>query len=315
LNTNNFPSQTTGATTAIPGIDQENGRPAGGAAEAGSWSQFRLDRQSPSYWRVNFHHPPINTLTAQTMIELKEIVDLIEGNPELNVVVFRSENPDFFIAHYDLEHDPKKTSSLPLGPTGLPLWLDVTTRLSRAEAVSIACIRGRARGAGSEFVLACDLRFASRENCLLGQFEVGSGLIPGGGPMARLSRLVGRGRALEILLVGEDFDGPRAEKYGYVNRAISDDRLDEEVEAMALRLASFDHQAIARIKSYVNQVTLPGNDELLPPLGDFRKAMARSETGARLARLEELGLNTESDFERRLGTRIVEAGQGPSKER
>ena len=136
-------------------------------------------------------------------------------------------------------------------------WLDLLVRLSRAPVVSIASIRGRARGAGSEFVLACDLRFASRENTLLGQFEVGIGVVPGGGPMARLARLVGRGRALEILLVADDLDGPRAEQYGYVNRVIADDQLDDEVEAIASRLARFDHDAIARTKSYVDQVTLP----------------------------------------------------------
>jgi enoyl-CoA hydratase/carnithine racemase len=108
-------------------------------------------------------------------------------------------------------------------------------------------------------VLACDLRFASRENTLLGQLEVGVGVVPGAGPMAGLSRLVGRGRALEILLVADDFDGPRAEQYGYVNRLIADDRLDDEVEEIASRLARFDHDAIARAKSYVDRVTLPAD--------------------------------------------------------
>jgi enoyl-CoA hydratase/carnithine racemase len=111
------------------------------------------------------------------------------------------------------------------------------------------------------FALACDLRLVSRENTLMGQFEVGAGFIPGGGPMARLSRLVGRGRALEILLVADDFDGPRAEQYGYVNRTVADVDLDEEVERIATRLAVFDHQAIARTKSYVDQVTLPPEAE------------------------------------------------------
>ena len=106
-------------------------------------------------------------------------------------------------------------------------------------------------------MLACDLRFASRENALLGHFEVGTGVIPGGGAMARLSRLVGRGRALGLLLVADDLDGPRAADYGYVNREIADDRLDEEIEAIAARLARFDHDAIARTKSYVDRVTLP----------------------------------------------------------
>ena len=152
---------------------------------------------------------------------------LIEEDPDLNVVVFDSAIPDFYLAHYDLEHDPGRTAALPAGPTGMHAWLDLLVRLSRAPVVSIASIRGRARGAGSEFVLACDLRFASRENTVLGQFEVGTGVVPGGGPMARLSRLVGRGRALEILLVADDLDGPRAEQYGYVNRVIADDQLDD----------------------------------------------------------------------------------------
>ncbi len=129
-------------------------------------------------------------------------------------------------------------------------WLDLLVRLSRASAVSIASIRGRARGAGSEFVLACDLRFASDENTLLGHFD--AGVVAGGGPMAQLSRLVGRGRALEILLVADDLDGRRAEQYGYVNRLIADDELDAEVSAIASRLARFDHDAIARTKSYVH---------------------------------------------------------------
>jgi enoyl-CoA hydratase/carnithine racemase len=224
---------------------------------------------------VTFDHPPINTITATTIRELSELVDLIERDTQLNVVVFDSANPDFFLAHYDLEDDPKKTFALPPGPTGMPAWLDLTVRLSRAPVVSIASIRGRARGAGSEFVLACDLRFPSRENTVLGQFEVGAGFMPGGGPMARLSRLVGRGRALEILLVAADFDGPRAGQYRYVNRAIADDKLYEEVEAIASRLARFDREAIARTKSYVDQITLPSDTELPPALADFRQAARR----------------------------------------
>jgi enoyl-CoA hydratase/carnithine racemase len=123
--------------------------------------------------------------------------------------------------------------------------------------ISIACIRGRVRGAGSEFALACDLRFASRENAWLGHFEVGSAGARGPGATARLSRLVGRGRALEILLGADELDGPRAERYGYINRAIADDRLDDEVDEIASRLADCDHDAIAQTKSYVDEVTSP----------------------------------------------------------
>src|SRR5215468_9248501 len=224
--------------------------------EASSWTHLKLERRSAAYWRVTFDHPPINTITATTVTELSDLVELIERDTQLNVIVFDSANPDFFLAHYDTENDPRKTTALPPGPTGMHPWLDLTARLSRAPVVSIAAIRGRARAAGSEFVLACDLRFAARETTLIGQFEVGAGFVPGGGPMARLSRLVGRGRALEILLVADDLDGPRAEQYGYVNRLIADNQLDAEVAAIASRLARFDHDAIARTKAYVDQVTL-----------------------------------------------------------
>jgi enoyl-CoA hydratase/carnithine racemase len=238
----------------IDASPSNNGR--GSEAWSRPWTHFSVDRRSLGYCRVTFDHPPINTITATTVAELSELVGLIEEDPDLNVVVFDSANPDFYLAHYDVEHDASRTAALPAGPTGMHAWLDLLVRLSRAPVVSIAAIRGRARGAGSEFVLACDLRFASRENTLLGQFEVGTGVVPGGGPMARLARLVGRGRALEILLVADDFDGPRAEQYGYVNRVIADDQLDDEVDQVASRLARFDHDAIARTKSYVDQVTL-----------------------------------------------------------
>ena len=282
-----------------------NGR--GSETWLGSWTHLSVERRSRSYCRVTFDHPPINTITATTVAELAELVGLIEQDPDLNVVVFDSANPDFYLAHYDTEHDPARTAALGVGPTGMHAWLDLLVRLSRAPVVSIASIRGRARGAGSEFVLACDLRFASRENALLGQFEVGAGVVPGGGPMARLSRLVGRGRALEILLVADDLDGPRAEQYGYVNRAIADDRLDHEVDEIASRLARFDHDAIARTKSYVDRVTLPADSEFPPALADFFQMLGLPRQREQSARLEALGLNTDSDLERRLGQRVVES--------
>jgi enoyl-CoA hydratase/carnithine racemase len=272
-----------------------------------SWTHFRIDRPSASYCRVTFNHPPINTITATTIVELIELVGLIEQDPDLNVIVFDSANPDFYLAHYDTEHHLGRTVASPRGSTGVHAWLDLLVRLSRAPVVSIASIRGRARGAGSEFVLACDLRFASRENTLLGHFEVGIGVVPVGGPMARLPRLIGRGRALEVLLVADDLDGPRAERYGYVNRVIADDRLDEEVEAIATRLARFDGDAIARTKSYVDQVTLPAESEFGPALADFQELRGRPRQREQLARLEALGWGVDGDLERRLGPRVVES--------
>jgi enoyl-CoA hydratase/carnithine racemase len=223
----------------IDASPSSNGR--GGDSWSWSWTHFSVDRRSPGYCRVTFDHPPINTITAMTVAELTELVGLIESDRDLNVVVFNSANPDYYLAHYDVEHDPRRHA-----------WLDLLARLSRAPVVSIASIRGRARGAGSEFVLACDLRFASREHTLLAQPEVGAGTAPAAG----LARLVGRGRALEILLVADDLDGPRAEQYGYVNRTIADEWLADEVEDIASRLARVDREALARTKSYVDQVTL-----------------------------------------------------------
>jgi enoyl-CoA hydratase/carnithine racemase len=216
-----------------------NGR--GSAAWFQPWTHIRFDRRSPGYCRVTFHHPPINAITATTVAELAELVGLIEEDQDLNVVVFDSANPDFYLADS-------------AGPHAMHAWLDLLVRLSRAPVVSIASIRGRARGAGSEFVGACDLRFASRENASLGHFQVGTGVVAGRGPTATLCRLVGRGRALEIALVADDLDGPRAEQYGYVNRLVADDRLEEEVDQIASRLAGFDHDAIARTKSCLDQV-------------------------------------------------------------
>jgi enoyl-CoA hydratase/carnithine racemase len=248
-----------GAGTASP---SDNGR--GSDLWCETWMHFQLERPSAGYCRVTFDHPPINTITATTVAEFTELVGLIEQDPDLNVVVFTSANPDFYLAHYDVEHDSAGTAALPAGPTGMNAWLDLLVRLARAPVVSIASVRGCARGAGSEFVLACDLRFASRERTLLGQFEVATGLVPEGSPMARLPRLVGRGRALEILL-GDDCDGPRAEQYGYVNRVISDAELDDEVDAIASRLAEFEHEAIARTKSYVDRL-MSADSELPRPI-------------------------------------------------
>jgi enoyl-CoA hydratase/carnithine racemase len=238
----------------------DNGR--GSEAWSWSWTDFSVDRPSSGYCRVTFNHPPINTITSTTIAELTELAGLVEQDPDLNVVVFDSANRDFYLAHYEEENDPGGSAVLPAGQTVMSAWIDALVRISRAPVVSIASIRGRARGVGSEFVLACDLRFASREHTLLGQFEVGLGLVPWGGAMARLSRLVGRARALELLLVADDLDGPRAEQYGYVNRVITDDQLDDEVDQIASRLARFEHEAISRTKSYVDQVTLPTKSEL-----------------------------------------------------
>jgi enoyl-CoA hydratase/carnithine racemase len=175
--------------------------------------------------------------------------------------------------------------------------MDTFVRLSKSPVVSIAKIRGRVRGASSEFVLACDMRFASRENTFLGQPEVGVGVTPGGGGTERLPLLVGRGRALEIILSANDFDGDTAERYGYVNRALPDNELDPFVDALARRIASFDRRAIAAAKNLVNQVSLPSAGRLLDALKTFQTALTWPETQQRIQALFKRGLQREGEFE------------------
>jgi enoyl-CoA hydratase/carnithine racemase len=269
-----------------------------------SSSHLAVERVAPQYMRVAFDHGPINTITADTVVELSRLVDEIERDDDLTVVVFTSRNREYFLAHYDTEGDPAKTLSMPPGPTGMHPWLDVTARLSRAPVVSIASIRGRARGAGSEFVLATDIRLAG-DKAILGQFEVGTGIVPGGGTIARLPRLIGRGRALEVLLVADDIEAALAERYGYVNRVVADDRLEQETDRMARRLASFDKQAIAETKALADAASLPDDAELAPALTAFFASAGRPAAQARVAALAAHGYGQDSELERRLGELVT----------
>jgi enoyl-CoA hydratase/carnithine racemase len=183
---------------------------------------FSLDRSTPSLWRVTFNNPPINLIDPAMIVALHDLLAEIERDNRVAVVVFASADADFFLAHYDIAADQSAFKALPAARTPFHHWANLLIRLSRSRAVTISAIRGRARGAGSEFVLATDVRFASRERAVLGQFEVGFAAVPGGGPLTRLPGMVGRGRAFEILLGGEDFDGGLAERYGYVNRSVPD---------------------------------------------------------------------------------------------
>ena len=152
----------------------------------GNAKQVRLVKRSPMYWRVTFDHPPLNIFGPETIPQLNEIVTALETNKWLKVVVFDSAVEGFFLTHYDFLAKLEDSTSLPPGPTGLQQLPDMLVRISRAPVVSIAMIRGRATGVGSELALASDMRFASREKAVLSQWEVGAALVPGGGPMARL---------------------------------------------------------------------------------------------------------------------------------
>src|SRR6201985_1013465 len=197
-----------------------------------SASHLRVIEEAPAYWRVVFDNPPLNIMDADMFEGLQALLARMDASPGLRVVVFESASPDFYLAHFDLTGRIGNITTA-VGTSGLPILIDTFVRLTTSPVVSIARIRGCVRGASSEFTLACDMRFASCENTRLGQPEVGVGLHPGGGGAERLPHLVGRGRALEIVLGANDFDGDTAERYGYVNRALPDAELDAFVDGLA----------------------------------------------------------------------------------
>lgn len=292
----------TGMAAAGPAC-AEDAAPAsrGQAVSVEASRQIRLVRVTPHYWRVTFHNPPFNIYGPETMPQLNAVVTAIETDPDVKVVVFDSDVPDFFLTHYNFVPPLSDTTRLPPGPTGLPPLPDMLVRLSTAPVVSIALIRGRATGVGSELALASDLRFASREKAILSQWEIGASLVPGGGPMSRLPRLMGRGRALEVLLTGNDIDGELAERYGYVNRSLPDAELDAFVDTMARRIAGFDKQSIADIKRLVDASSLPTNEQIGAEWDGFIGSVQRPQAQRRIKRLMEIGLQEKADVEKRLG--------------
>ena len=272
--------------------------------------QFHVEEVLPSYWRVTFDNGPVNLLDPDTIDQLGELIGRIETSPDLTVVVFRSDKPGYFMAHWDFLADNARVAKMQPGPTGLHPYLDNFVRLSKLPVATICQIRGRARGAGSEFVLATDIRFAS-EKAVLGQFEVGVGAVPGGGPMARLGRLVGRGRALEILLGGDDIPAALAAEYGYVNRVIADAEIEGFTDAFARRIAAFDKVAVAGIKQLVDVATLPEDGEFAPGLQAYFATAGRPENQPFAQLLLNNGLQQPDGIETDLGTAIGKLRQDP----
>jgi enoyl-CoA hydratase/carnithine racemase len=263
-------------------------------------AQIRIEPSSASYWRVIIDNPPFNIFGPDTMPQLAQVVDALESDPHVKVVVFESAVPGFFLTHYDFVPPLEATTSMPPGPTGMPPLPDMLVRIGRSSVISIAKIRGRASGVGSELALASDMRFASNEKALLSQWEIGAALVPGGGPMTRLSRLIGRGRALEVLTSGNDFDGGLAERYGYVNRSMPDNELDDFVDGLAKRISLFDKQSLAAIKQHVNAQTLPPDASVAPEWDAFIASVGRPAAQEKIAQLMELGLQKNADVETRL---------------
>ncbi len=283
-----------------------------------STTPVRVIEETSAYWRVLFDYPPFNIMDATIFEGLQDLLARMDSSPGLRVVVFESANPEFYLAHFDLTGKLGNITTA-VGRSGLPILMDTFVRLTTSPVVSLAKIRGCVRGACSEFVLACDMRFASRENTLLGQPEVGVGVHPGGGGAERLPHLVGRGRALEIILGANDFDGDTAERYGYVNRSLPDAELDGFVDALARRIASFDRQALAAAKNLVNQVSLPPADRLLDAFTSFGAALTWPEAQQRIQAVVERGLQRDANFEKAwpevLGNLVATQKQGQSNDK
>jgi enoyl-CoA hydratase/carnithine racemase len=263
-------------------------------------AQLRITRRSPAYWRVTIDNPPINVMGPEMVREFQEVIDALESDEQVRVVVFDSAVDEYFLNHSDFTGNLEDLTSMPAGKTGLPPWPDFLVRLTRLPVASIALIRGRATGNGSEITLSCDMSFASREKAIISQWEAGVGMVPGGGPMARLPQLIGRNRALEVLLSSEDIRAEQAEAYGYINRALPDAELDAYVDALATRISNFDKWAIANIKRLVNTSLAPdvemgaGWDACIASLG---RPAAQNGIKALMAQ----GFHKPGDVENRLG--------------
>jgi enoyl-CoA hydratase/carnithine racemase len=265
-------------------------------------SQFNINRTYPGRWTITFNNPPINMFLPETIIELGAVMTELEADPSVKVVVFQSANPEFFIAHLDVAKAVEQ-------PGVLDLWRGFVLRLASMPVVSIAKIRGRTRGIGNEFVLACDMRFASRQNAVFGNPEVGVGLIPGGGALEWLPRLVGRSRALEFVLSADDFDADIAERYGWVNRTLDDKDLDSFVDALAKRLASFGGKTLATAKAQINRFGMPTAAELQSSNDMIFPMLAWPDAQARRRKLRNSGYGVRSDFELNFGRYLPGFGQ------
>lgn len=270
-----------------------------------STPRLRVTAVTPAYWRVTLDNPPINLYDPEMFAELRTLMHRIEADGELKVVVFDSANPDFFCAHYDMV----RGSVAPDLPDAAPFseWPAFVTRLAHSRVVSIACIRGRARGHGSELALACDMRFASRENAVFAQIEMGVCVVPGGGGTEWLSVLAGRSRTLEIILGADDFDAATAETYGWINRALPDAELDAFVDNLARRVARFEKRNLELAKKLVNaRAAMPTEAERWSSNQAFIGTTQWPEPRKIVGELMKLGLQADSDMERRLGFHVGE---------
>ena len=235
--------------------------------------------------------PPMNLLGPELVRDLVSLIQRAEADKTFKVLVFRSADPDYFISHVDLTQVAAyRAEAAKL--TGEPSIALLFRHLSASRLVTIAQIEGRVRSAGSEFVLACDMRFAARESAIFAQFESAFGLIPGGGATQYLARIMGRARALEVLLSAEDYDAELAERYGWINRALPASTLSDFVTALARRIARFPAAGQVAIKDRINGITLAPTDDFRRDSDLFGEGVQTAETQRLIETAMKRGLQT-----------------------
>jgi enoyl-CoA hydratase/carnithine racemase len=235
--------------------------------------------------------PPMNLLGPELVRDLVAVIQRAEADPGYKVLVFRSGDPDYFISHVDLTRVAEyRQEAAKL--TGVPSIALLFRHLSASRLVTIAQIEGRVRSGGSEFVLACDMRFAARESAVFAQFESAFGQIPGGGATQHLARLMGRARALEVLLSANDYDAELAERYGWINRALPGDQLGAFVRALAARIAQFPATGLGAIKDRIDEITLAPTDDFRRDSDLFAEEVRSAETQRRIQVAMRAGLQT-----------------------
>jgi enoyl-CoA hydratase/carnithine racemase len=266
---------------------------------------LRLTESDEGVLSVVIDAPPMNLIGPELVRELVRLLGEVESGQNVRVMVLESADPEYFVPHVDLTKVAEYTAEAAKagGPDDASLGM-LWHKLSELPVVSIAKLRGRARGAGSELALACDMRFAARENAILGQIEVGVGATPGAGGVQHLARLLGRSRAMEAILGADDFGAEVAERYGWINRALPDADLDAFVARLARRIASFPANAVRSAKRVLNELTLPGTDAIRADARRFHQLVASDTAKSRTAALFTQGLQTRGPLELDLGDRI-----------